>query len=220
MVRFAQRNIGSRCTPFACSITYDAPTRRKASICQRHGRARVCLTPMHVGWGCHRLRRKFSGNPMRLMPPTSSPAPPAGTAPPSRVLLRHPRRRLGYPRAHVGRPIFIGRFRGNPTVQVFQRFQGARVRHEKKRWPLRGRNEVGNAAIAAQNSSPGFTEPTLPRRRSGQVPALFRPRPGRTRQLCRPLHSTAAIRKQRRSALASFQRPQTDETGLRSGAPR
>jgi hypothetical protein len=25
----------------------------------------------------------------------------------------HPRRRLGYPRAHVGRPIFIGRFRGN-----------------------------------------------------------------------------------------------------------
>ena len=75
MVRFAQRNIGSRCTPFACSTTYDAPTRRKASICQRHGRARVCLTPMHVGWGCHRLRRKFSGNPTRLMPPTSSPAP-------------------------------------------------------------------------------------------------------------------------------------------------
>ena len=131
MVRFAQRNFSSRCTPFACSITYDAPTRRKSSICQRHGRARACLTPMHVGWGCHRLRRKFSGNPTRLMPPTSSPAPPAGTAPPSLVLLRHPRRRLGYPRAHVGRPIFIGRFWSNPTVQVFQRFQGARVRHEK-----------------------------------------------------------------------------------------
>ena len=131
LVRFAQRNFSSRCTPFACSITYDAPTRRKASICQRHGRARVCLTPMHVGWGCHRLRRKFSGNPTRLMPPTSSPAPPAGTAPPSLVLLRHPRRRLGYPRAHVGRPIFIGRFWSNPTVQVFQWFKGARVRHEK-----------------------------------------------------------------------------------------
>jgi hypothetical protein len=57
--------------------------------------------------------------------------PPAGTAPPSRVVGRHPRRRLGYPRAHVGRPIFIGRFWSNPTVQVFQRFQGARVRHEK-----------------------------------------------------------------------------------------
>lgn len=40
-------------------------------ICQRHVRARACLTPMHVGWGCHRLRRKFSGNPTRLMPPTS-----------------------------------------------------------------------------------------------------------------------------------------------------
>jgi hypothetical protein len=131
MVRFAQRNFSSRCTPFACSITYDAPTRRKASICQRHGRARACLTPMHVGWGCHRLRRKFSGNPTRHMPPTSSPAPPAGTAPPSRVLLRHPRRRLGYPRAHVGRPIFIECLLSNPTVQVFQRFQGARVRHEK-----------------------------------------------------------------------------------------
>jgi len=175
---------------------------------------------MHVGWGCHRLRRKFSGNPTRLMPPTSSPAPPAGTAPPSRVLLRHPRRRLGYPRAHVGRPIFIECFLSNPTVQVFQRFQGARVRHEKKRWPLRGRKEIGNAAIAAQNSSPGFTEPTLPRKRSWQVSALFRPRPGRTRQLCRPLHSAAAIRKQRRSAFASFRRPQTDETGLRSGAPQ
>ena len=148
-------------------------------ICQRHVRARACLTPMHVGWGCHRLRRKFSGNPTRLMPPTSSPAPPAGTAPPSLVLLRHPRRRLGYPRAHVGRPIFIECLLSNPTVQVFQRFQGARVRHEKKRWPLRGRKEIGNAAIAAQNSSPvradtwecrrltrargahGFTEPTL-----------------------------------------------------------
>jgi hypothetical protein len=30
-------------------------------------------------------------------------------------------------------------------------------------------------------TSPGFTEPTLPRKRSGQVSALFRPRPGRTR---------------------------------------
>ena len=164
------------------------------SICQRHVRVRACLSPMHVGWGCHRLRRKFSGNPTRLMPPTSSPAPPAGTAPPSLVLLRHPRRRLGYPRAHVGRPIFIECLLSNPTVQVFQRFQGARVRHEKKRWPLRGRKEIGNAAIAAQNSSPGFTEPTLPRKRSWQVSALFRPRPGRTRQLCRPLHSAALIR--------------------------
>ena len=137
-------------------------------ICQRHVRARACLTPMHVGWGCHRLRRKFSGNPTRLMPPTSSPAPPAGTAPPSRVLLSHPRRRLGYPRAHVGRPIFIECLLSNPTVQVFQRFQGARVRHEKKRWPLRGRKEIGNAAIAAQNSNPGFTEPTLPRNVRGK----------------------------------------------------
>ena len=74
---------------------------------------------------------KVFSNPTRLMPPTSSPAPPAGTAPPSRVLLRHPRRRLGYPRAHVGRPIFIECLLSNPTVQVFQRFQGARVRHEK-----------------------------------------------------------------------------------------
>ena len=138
------------------------------SICQGHVRARACLTPMHVGWGCHRLRRKFSGNPTRLMPPTSSPAPPAGTAPPSRVLLRHPRRRLGYPRAHVGRPIFIECLLSNPTVQVFQRFQGARVRHEKKRWPLRGRKEIGNAAVAAQNSNPGFTEPTLPRNVRGK----------------------------------------------------
>jgi hypothetical protein len=57
--------------------------------------------------------------------------PPSGTAPPSLVLRRHPRRRLVYPRAHDGRPIFIECFLSNPTVQVFQRFQGARVRHEK-----------------------------------------------------------------------------------------
>ena len=30
MVRFAQRNFSSRCTPFARSITYDAPTCRKS----------------------------------------------------------------------------------------------------------------------------------------------------------------------------------------------
>ena len=147
--------------------------------------------------------------------------PPAGTAPPSLVLLRHPRRRLGYPRAHVGRPIFIECLLSNPTVQVFQRFQGARVRHEKKRWPLRGRKEIGNAAIAAQNSNPGFTEPTLPRKRSWQVSALFRPRPGRTRQLCRPLHSAALIRfAGYAERFAAFQRSQTVETGLRSGAPQ
>ena len=57
-----------------------------------------------------------------------------------------------------------------------------------KRKDGRFAEEIGNAAIAAQNSNPGFTEPTLPRKRSGQVSALFRPRPGRTRQLCRPLH--------------------------------
>jgi len=41
----------------------------------------------------------------------------------------------------------------------------------------------------------GFTEPTLALRGltlPRQVSALFRPRPGRTRQLCRPLHSAAA----------------------------
>jgi hypothetical protein len=131
------------------------------SICQSHVRARACLTPMHVGWGCHRLRRKFSGNPTCLMLPTSSPAPPAGTAPPSLVLLRHPRRRLGYPRAHVGRPIFIGCFRGNPTVQVFQRFQGARVRHEKmaasrkkRNWQRRCRGAKQQPRLHRADASP------------------------------------------------------------------
>ena len=132
MVRFAQRNFSSRCTPFARSITYDAPTCRKSFHLPK-SRPRTRMPDAHarrlgavIGFGeSFQVIQRASCHQRHPRPP------PAGTAPPSLVLLRHPRRRLGYPRAHVGRPIFIGRFRGNPTVQVFQRFQGARVRHEK-----------------------------------------------------------------------------------------
>ena len=126
--------------------------------------------------------------------------PPAGTAPPSLVLLRHPRRRLGYPRAHVGRSIFIECFLSNPTVQVFQRFQGARVRHEKKRWPLRGRKEIGNAAIAAQNSSPASPSRHL----RCQVSARFRPRTMTDSPALHPLHSSRSSPAFRRNGIGSM----------------
>ena len=66
---------------------------------------------------------------------------------------------------------------------------------KKRNWQRRYRGLFkARTPCASQNSNPGFTEPTLPRKRSWQVSALFRPRPGRTRQLCRPLHSAALIR--------------------------
>ena len=45
-----------------------------------------------------------------------------------------------------------------------------------------------------------------------QVSARFRPRTMTDSPALHPLHSAAAIRKQRRSAIASFRRPQTGET--------
>jgi hypothetical protein len=94
-----------------------------------------------------------------------------------------------------------------------------RFAEEKKLATPLSRLGKARTPCASQNSNPGFTEPTLPRKRSWQVSALFRPRPGRTRQLCRPFHSAALIRfAGYAERFAAFQRPQTVETGLRSGA--
>jgi hypothetical protein len=54
---------------------------------------------------------------------------------------------------------------------------------------------------------------------SCQVSARFRPRTMTDSPALHPLHSTAAIRKQRRSAFASFRRPQTVETVRTDRAP-
>lgn len=189
------------------------------SICQRHVRARACLTPMHVGWGCHWLRRTVSGNPNITLHSSVIPAPPAGTAPPSRVLLRHPRRRLGYPRAHVGRPIFIGRFRGNPTVQVFQRFQGARVRHEKmaasrkkRNWQRRYRGAKQQPRLHRADASPKTFEASV-----GTVPPA--PCPDSPALQTAPLRCTNPLRRLR-GAFRCVPTAANSETGLRSGAPK
>ena len=58
-------------------------------------------------------------------------------------------------------------------------------------------------------SRPGAGAEPLPTR---QASARFRPRTMTDSPALHPLHSTAAIRKQRRSAIASFRRPQTGET--------
>ena len=125
LVRFAQRNVSSRCTPLACSTTYDAPTRRKSfhlpasCPCARMPDAHARRVGAVIGFGeSFQVIQRASCHQRHPRPP------PAGTAPPSLVLLRHPRRRLGYPRAHVGRPFFIERFMRNPTVQVVWTFLG------------------------------------------------------------------------------------------------
>ena len=56
---------------------------------------------------------------------------------------------------------------------------------KKTNWQRRYRGAKQQPRLHRADASP---------KASGQVSALFRPRPGRTRQLCRPLHSTALIR--------------------------
>ncbi len=58
-------------------------------------------------------------------------------------------------------------------------------------------------------SRPGAGAEPLPTR---QASARFRPRTMTDSPALHPLHSAAAIRKQRRSAIAAFRRPQTGET--------
>ena len=135
------------------------------SICQRHVRARACLTPMHVGWGLSSASAKVSGNPnaphaTNVIP---SPHPPA------------PRRLHwfyyvipGGAWATLARTLDdLSSSNVLRAIQPSRFSNGFRARGSgMKRWPLRGRKEICNTAIAAQNSSPGFTEPTLPRKRS------------------------------------------------------
>jgi hypothetical protein len=119
----------------------------------------------------------FSGNPTRLMPPTSSPAPTRRHRAAFTGFTASSPAALGLPSRARWTTHLHRMFLSNPTVQVFQRFWGARVRHEKKRWPLRGRKKLETPltrlgrARSLSGRSPAKTDPL---RAASHQPRLHR----------------------------------------------
>ena len=114
--------------------------------------------------------------------------PPAGTAPPSLVLLRHPRRRLGYPRACIGRHILSNSLRAIQPLTFANDFRREGQALKPRRCATRpetGRYVPREGRKLVIGTKPGRTEPILAPRQPRHGLARARP----DSPSFRPLHS-------------------------------
>jgi hypothetical protein len=128
---------------------------------------------------------------------------------------RAPGRHLGFTDVTLGGPFATPRARITVTY-----LRMSFLHSNRSGWRMILSAVSGIETSSLRSSTGKDSSPASPSRHLRcQVSARFRPRTTTDSPALHPFHSAAAIRKRRRSAFASFRRPQTGETVRTARAP-